>query len=179
MGAKAISGTGWMGWESPGGGYMLGARNIYPIMNIWSRWLFGQRKVCPLLNTTWWVVLYLPVSSWLDTLWACAMSNPIVTNLILKQKLIGCKFGQNMEGIWTLASNNMVAHWPVSASLATLTQGKCYVKPMTTIWLWRKKPIGCEFCQFMKHISDMKPTFINRLWVCEYCSMTNIKLTEL
>ena len=94
-------------------------------------------------------------------------------------KLIGCKFGQNMEGIWTLHSNNMVAHWPVSASLATLTQGKCYVKPMTTIWLWRKKPIGCEFCQFMKHISDMKPTFINRLWVCEYCSMTNIKLTEL
>ena len=33
MGAKAISGTGWMGWESPGGGYMLRARNIYPIMN--------------------------------------------------------------------------------------------------------------------------------------------------
>ena len=116
-----------MGWESPGGGYMLRARNIYPIMNIWSRWLFGQRKVCPLLNITWWEVLYLPVSSWLDTLWPSALSNPIVTNLILKQNLLVVSLAKIWKAfeLCTLITwwpiDQFLLHWPHSLRASAMS----------------------------------------------------------
>ena len=96
---------------------------------------------------TWGAVVHGPVSSWLDRLWASAMSNQIVTNLIWnKNSVVSLANIWNTFELWPLITwwsiGQFLLHWSHS--------GQVLFQNNDNYFILKPKLIGCEFGQFMR-----------------------------